>query len=427
MSNRIEEAIRKILFTRKQHDILLEQIIKQALLEGKTVAKIKDATKAEQQAGKQAGAVVVYAVVMRNVSEQNITKGVFAATNSVGLKDPNKRESKQIDIGPNSIYATTTKEFVLDPINLKQSDVLIRGEYQYFIGNINKTGNRIRCVVWIIPMNLWQQYEQFVHTDEYYKDSGSRFLVDGLSSYSEQFKATIITTMKSWIRRSESRASNPALDKKWYMEKNEGELKPLPPESWYNFAGLPPSKAVALGTDAQTNSDTDQDDIVEVTDKKVGAYTFTGTWNNTKGHPIAGQMKVQHPDGVIVKDGTWTYDTNKDEYWFSQGTKKYPNGDYYTGTFDANKFLDGEYYEIGNPYTNSDSKTVYETTTGYKQNGKIDTTKQFKISLFDSTTKKEIAYYEGTVDENVKQNNGTVWENSTKTKELGKFTNGKFE
>jgi hypothetical protein len=83
--------------------------------------------------------------------------------------------------------------------------------------------------------------------------------------------------------------------------------------------------------------------------------------------------------------------------------------------------LDGEYYEIGSPYTDTDMGRVYKTWTGYKQGGKIDTTKQFKISVFDVSTKKEVSYYEGTVDETVKPNNGTIWEDSTKTNELVKL------
>jgi len=235
-----------------------------------------------------------------------------------------------------------------------------------------------------------------------------------------------VRSMKTMLQLIEDKIKN--ADPNWYLKNNQEIL--YPPQAWYDFAKSEfPGVAVSFTNEPAEQEETDnvQDDIQEVTNKKVGASTFTGTWNNTKGHPIAGQMTTPHPDGVIVKDGTWTYDTNLDEYWFSQGTKKYPNGSYYKGTFNASKFLDGEYYEISEPYTDSNSKTVYKTTTGYKRVGKIDTTKQFKILQFDLTTKKETAYYEGTVDENVKPNNGTVWENSTKTTESGKYINGEFK
>lgn len=426
MSNRIEEAIRKILFTRKQHDILLEQIIKQALLEGKTVAKIKDATKAEQQAGKQAGAVVVYAVVMRNVSEQNISQGVRAATESVGLKDPNKKESKQIDIGPNSIYATTTKEYIADPIKLKQSNVRIRGEYKYFIGNINKTGNRIRCVVWIIPMKLWEQYEQFVHSDEYYQNVGDSVDVEGRTSIS--FGSTQIDTMKSWIQRSEKRASDPDLDRKWYIEKNGGEIKPLPPESWYNFAGLRPAQAVALGTDAQTNSDTDQgevnvqDDIVEVTDKKLkNGGTFSGIWNNTKSIPVNGTVTSTNGDQY---SGDFSYDAASNNWWLSKGIRIANNGEYTEqGTFDqSGKFLEGT---VSNTTKNAtdNTKTIWKF---FYVGGNVDTTNNKSTATIYDASNKVISFYEGTMDKDVKPYTGTQYSDDTKTTKVATFVKGEY-
>jgi len=426
MSNRIEEAIRKILFTRKQQDVLLEQIIKQALLEGKTVAKIKDATRAEQQEGKQAGAVVVYAVVMRNISEQNISKGVLAATNAVGLKDPNKRESKQIDIGPNSIYATTTGDFIEDPINSEQSQVRTRGEYKYFVGNINKTGNRIRCVVWIIPMKLWQQYEQLVLTDEYYQTDRSYSNAIG----SAAFANTIITTMKSWIKRSESRANDPYLDRKWYIENNEGELKPLPPESWYKFAGLTPNKAVALETSSNTNSDPApdnvnvQDDIVEVTDQPIGnsGGVFTGKYNATKQIPINGTFKQRNTTLI----GTFSYDATSNDWWFSEGTWQTPD-QIRIGKFTKNGvFTDGEYQFTNREPEPSMPDLSYRVYHGFKTAGDIDITNdKSKLFAYDANNKL-ISYYEGTFNLDGNPKNGTVYNDDTKSTTIGTFTNGKY-
>jgi hypothetical protein len=243
-----------------------------------------------------------------------------------------------------------------------------------------------------------------------------------------------VKSMKNILQMCEDSRNINSIDQKWYL-KNRQEI-PIPPQAWYDFAKDEfPGVATTISQDAgditddptdQEETDNVQDDIQEVTDKKVGPSTFTGTWNNTKGHPVSGQMTIPHPDGVTIANGTWTYDTNSNKYWFSQGTKKYPDGSYGKGTFDASKFLDGEYYEIDVPRTDPDLGRVYATITGYKQGGKIDTTKQFKISRFDASTKKEVVYYEGTVDENVKPNNGTAFEDSTKTTELGKYTNGEW-
>jgi hypothetical protein len=178
----------------------------------------------------------------------------------------------------------------------------------------------------------------------------------------------------------------------------------------------------------ENSNEPEETDVIEdVIDKKFkNGSTFTGKWNSTMNYAVSGIWTVPHPDGVIVKDGTWAFDKESKLNWLSQGIKTAPSGEFEKGTFDFNKLIDGEYYEIGSPYTDTDLGRVYRTWTGYKQGGKIDTTKQFKISVFDVSTKKEVSYYEGTVDETVKPNNGTIWEDSTKTNELGKITNGEW-
>lgn len=448
MSNRIEDAIRKLIMKRRQQDALLENIIKHALVplpqqnkitakpksgailehiikktlltEG--VAKIVRTKKEDFELAKKCGADHVFAVVTKQLPESRLSAAIAAACNASG-GDP---ESKKEDVGPAGKYASAP-DFDYAP-NLDEPDqIQYISAYYYLYGNVKQLGKRYRVTVLVMNtktalLKYMANYEKPNQGDTFYMDN-LRITVGNAT----------VRSMKSMLNIIKDKIEY--ADPNWYLKNNQEIL--YPPQAWYDFAKSEfPGVAVSFGQDAdditnepadQEETDNVQDDIQEVTNKKVGASTFTGTWNNTKGHPIAGQMTTPHPDGVIVKDGTWTYDTNKDEYWFSQGTKKYPNGSYYKGTFNASKFLDGEYYEISEPYTDSNSKTVYKTTTGYKQGGKIDTTKQFKISQFDLTTKKETAYYEGTVDENAKANNGTVWEDSTKTTESGKYINGEFK
>jgi hypothetical protein len=440
MSNRIEDAIQKLIMKRRQQDALLENIIKHALVppsqqnkitakpkpgailehiikktlltEG--VAKIVRTKKEDFELAKKCGADHVFAVVMKRLPESRLSAAIAAACNASG-GDP---ESKKEDVGPDGKYASAP-EIEYAP-NLDEPDqITLISAYYYLYGNVKQLGKRYRVTV--LVMNTKNALLKYM--SHHQGSQGDMSATDNLRIMVGNAR---VWSMKLMLNLIESKIEE--ADRKWYL-KNDQEI-PFPPQVWYDFAKNEfPGVATTFDQDApadQEDPDNVQDDIQDVTDKKVGPSTFTGTWNNTKGHPVSGQMTVPHPDGVIVKDGTWTYDTNLNEYWLSQGTKKYPNGDYYKGTFDANKFLDGEYYEIGTPYTDPDSRRIYKITTGYKQGGKIDTTKQFKISQFDATTKKEVAYYEGTVDENVKVNNGTVFEDSTKTTELGKFINGEW-
>jgi hypothetical protein len=443
MSNRIEDAIRKLIMKRRQQDALLENIIKHALVplpqqnkitakpksgailehiikktlltEG--VAKIVRTKKEDFELAKKCGADHVFAVVTKQLPESRLSAAIAAACNASG-GDP---ESKKEDVGPAGKYASAPDIYYVDNLDAPDAVTPPISAYYYLYGNVKQLGKRYRVTV--LVMNTKNALLKYMEThkgsnqgDQIFA-AGRKILVGNAT----------VRSMKTMLNIIEDDIKN--ADPNWYLKNNQEIL--YPPQAWYDFAKSEfPGVAVSFGQDIpdeQEETDNVQDDIQEVTNKKVGASTFTGTWNNTKGHPIAGQMTTPHPDGVRVSDGTWTYDTNKDEYWFSQGTKKYPDGSYYKGTFNASKFLDGEYYEISEPYTDSNSTSVYKTTTGYKQGGKIDTTKQFKISQFEVTTKKENAYYEGTVDENVKPNNGTVWEDSTKTTEFGKYINGEFK
>jgi hypothetical protein len=413
---------------RRQQDALLENIIKESLLlELKSVGKLVRTTNEDMKIKQTLGAEFVFAVVTKRYTEKQLANVIASIAIASGAKD--KPDDTFEDIGVGSKYATA--EFNEYQQDLDSKALGRMPKYYYLYGNMKQIGQRYRITVCIMDSNKTIPYRQ-KHLGG--GDDGDVMEYEGKTSWGKVGNARI-QSMKSLLTYINDFIENICYDKTWYSKNNVG-MK-YPPAAWYEFAGMTQPAAeftvqqilnqkCDYTWEEEPSTDNVQDDIQEVTDKEVGPSTFTGTWNNTKGHPVSGQMTIPHPDGVIVKDGTWTYDINLNDYWLSQGTKKYPNGDYYKGTFDANKFLDGEYYQIGTPYTNPDSKRMYKITTGYKQGGKIDTTKQFKVSQFDATTKKEVAYYEGTVDENLNANNGTVFEDSTKTTELGTYTNGEW-
>ena len=428
MINRIEDAIRQLIMKRRQQDALLENIIKESLLlELKSVGKLVRTTNEDMKIKQTLGAEFVFAVVTKRYTEKQLANVIASIAIASGAKD--KPDDTFEDIGVDSKYATA--EFNEYQQDLDSKALADTQKYYYLYGNMKQIGQRYRITVCIMDSNKIIPYIQ-KHIGG--GPGGDEMEFEGKSSWGKVGNARI-QSMKSLLTNINDFIENICYDKTWYSKNNVG-MK-YPPAAWYEFAGMTqPAAEFTVQQilnqkcddtwEEEPSTDNVQDDIQEVTDKKVGPNTFTGTWNNTKGYPVSGQMTGPHPDGVIIANGTWTHDANSKSYWFSQGTKKYPNGDYFKGTFNASKFLDGEYYEIDVPRTDPDLGRVYKTTTGYKQGGKIDTTKQFKISKFDASTKKEVVYYEGTVDENVKPNNGTAFEDSTKTTELGKFTNGEW-
>jgi len=447
MSNRIEAAIRQLMLKRSQQDALLENIIKHALIppsqQNKITTKFKPGAilehiikktllteglskivrtkKEEFELAKKCGADHVFAVVTKRLPESRLSEAVEAACNVSG-GDP---KSKKEDVGPVGKYATAP-DIEYAP-NLDDPDQIeFISAYYYLHGNVKQLGERYRVTV--LVMNTKNTLLKYMATHQ------GRNQSDALNTDNLRILVGTATvkSMKSMLNLIEHRIDN--RDLKWYR-KNEPEL-PMPPKAWYDFAKneFPGVTAVAtlgyeddITDDPEDQEETDnvQDDIQKVTDKVLkNGNTFTGTWNNTKGHPVTGKMT--YTDGRIY-DGTWTYDAATNTYRLSNGTKTASDGQYEKGTFDVNKKLqDGEYYAIGNQFTSS-GKTVYRTYQGFKTGGNIDTTKQFKISQFDATTKKENAYYEGTIDANLKFVNGTIWEDSTKTKEAGKFINGEFD
>ena len=435
MSNRIEEAIRKIIFERKQQDVLLEQIIKKSLIT-EQVPKVKTSkiSNAEQQEAKAAGAVYAYSVITRNVTLKNLARSVAAVTIQAGLSrddDPtnDSTERKTQNIGADSIYATTQTQWIEDPVNPTLSELGV-AEYIYFIGNIKEMGKRIRCVVWIIPVKLWGQYVQVVRPAKNYDETGiDSFQTDG--NQSTRIGITMAITMKSWItNQSEGRKDRTDLDKEWYIKNNGGEIKPLPPESWYKFAGLTPAKAISLGVTAN-NEPTEpepaetnvQDDQVEVTDKKLkNGSTFSGTWNNTKNIPVNGTVTSTNGNQY---SGDFSYDVTSKEWWLSKGIRTANNGEYTEqGTFDqSGKFLEGT---VSNTIKNAtdNTKTIWKY---FHVGGSIDMTNNKSTATRYDASNKVIAFYQGTVDKDIKPYTGTEYTDDTKTTTIATYVKGEYK
>ena len=435
MSNRIEEAIRKIIFERKQRDVLLEQIIKKSLIT-EQVPKVKTSkiSNAEQQEAKAAGAVYAYSVITRNVTLKNLARSVAAVTIQAGLSRDNdptndSTERKTQNIGADSIYATSQTQWIEDPVNPTLSEVMV-AEYIYFIGNIKEMGKRIRCIVWIIPVKLWGQYVQVVRPAEFY-DSSQSDTYESEGNQSNKIGTTMAITMKSWIEnQSEGRKDRTDLDKDWYIKNNGGEIKPLPPESWYKFAGLTPAKAIALGavandvpTEPEPAETNVQDDYVEVEDKKLkNSGTFSGTWNNTKNIPINGTVTSTNGNQY---SGDFSYDVTSKVWWLSKGIRIANNGEYTEqGTFDqSGKFLEGT---VSNTIKNAtdNTKTIWKY---FHVGGDVDTTNNKSTATRYDASNKVIAFYQGTVDKDIKPHTGTEYTDDTKTTTIATYVNREYK
>ena len=393
MSNRIEEAIRKIIFERKQQDALLEQIIKKSLIT-EQVPKVKTSkiSNAEQQEAKAAGAVYAYSVITRNVTLKNLARSVAAVTIQAGLSrddDPtnDSTERKTQNIGADSIYATSQTQWIEDPVNPTLSELGV-AEYIYFIGNIKEMGKRIRCVVWIIPVKLWGQYVQVVRPAEFY-DRLQSDTFESEGNQSTKIGITMAITMKSWItNRSEGRKDRTDLDKEWYIKNNGSEIKPLPPESWYKFAG----------------------------------GTFSGVWNNTKNIPVNGTITSTNGNQF---SGDFSYDVTSKEWWLSKGIRTADNGEYTEqGTFDqSGKFLEGTVLSTVKNATDN-TKTIYKF---FYIGGDVDTTNNKSTATRYDASNKVTFFYQGTVDKDGNMYTGTAYTDDTKSTKLGTYTNSEFK
>jgi hypothetical protein len=395
---------------------ILEHIIKKTLLtEG--VAKIVRTKKEDFELAKKCGADHVFAVVTKRLPESRLSTAIAAACNASG-GDP---ESKKEDVGPDGKYASAPNlEYA---INLDEPDqISFISAYYYLYGNVKQLGKRYRVTVLVMntknALLKYMAHHQGLQSDTAVTDSS--FIAVGNAS---------VKSMKLMLNLIEDRIEN--VDRKWYL-KNKQEI-PYPPQAWYDFAknefpGVASSPGVVATDDItddpadQEEIDNVQDDIQEVTDKKVGTSTFTGTWNNTKGIPIKGIFKQRN----TTLDGTFSYDATSKRWWFSNGTWKTPD-QIRIGTFTENGvFTDGEYQFTNREVVSSMPDVSYRVYHGFKTADDIDTkNNNSKIFAYDASN-KVISYYEGTFNLDGNPNNGTLYTDDTKSTITGTFTNGKY-
>ena len=307
--NRIENIIRKMIFDKQKQDVLLETIIKKTLFtEQKTaMAKIARITKKEYEEARAAGAEHAFAVVTRGYSVNKLPEviarlaerteaspasgdieqydpeaeykftpddGVTASDESSADAEENKPLSneKRVSIGPNSKFATSETTVIMNPAYPEQSKQL-EAAYRYLIGNIKQRGGKIRCIVWIIPMA--ENYGFLTYAAN--KDPDT-FYALGLAGV--DIGNADITFMRDFLAFSEKRAERSDIWREWYLKQKISEL-PLPPESWYKFAGRPAQAAVSISefsTDTKRDEpDAKQDDKTTSTTTSDAAATSTTT------------------------------------------------------------------------------------------------------------------------------------------------------
>ena len=517
--NRIENIIRKMIFDKKKQDVLLENIIKKTLFnEQKTaMAKIARITKKEYEEARAAGAEHAFAVVTRGYSITKLPEIIArlaerteetpasgdeydpdaeykfvpdesntdpdAVDAAAGKNKPSSNE-KRVSIGPNSKFASSEITVSQNPAYPDDS-LTIDSAYRYLIGNIKQRGNKIRCIVWIMPM---ADYYKFLTYAIKNKD-----VLIAIGSVGAQIGAAGIQLMRDLLAFSEKRADRADVWRDWYFNQKISELE-LPPESWYKFAGRQPQAAISIGkytgkteTPDEPTKPTDEptkptdepasaaaEDVEQHTnDKLTSGYFFTGT--SKGGKLISGKNEwpvTTDKDRTILKQGEWGMtpagqnkfkvgrvihnspaykDDNRDlyvqtEYYVvdfkvdetanaKQKTLDAATNDL-VGTYDGtvNQSLNpvtGEAKYTGPIFLEANTKKqTYIKYTYYYSNGAVDQTKQSELVWYDASIDKPYFKFEGTLNDLADPKNGSAYEvingDLKNLKPAGKYTNGKI-
>lgn len=512
--NRIENIIRKMIFDKKKQDVLLENIIKKTLFnEQKTaMAKIARITKKEYEEARAAGAEHAFAVVTRGYSIKKLPEIIArlaerteetpasgdeydpnaeykfvpdesntdsdAVDAAAGKNKPSSNE-KRVSIGPNSKFASSEITVSQNPAYPDDS-LTIDSAYRYLIGNIKQRGNKIRCIVWIMPMA-----DNFKFLTYAIKNKDV-FIAGG--NFGAQIGAASVQLMRDFLAFSENRKNRDDLWREWYLNQKTSELE-LPPESWYKFAGREPKAAISIGKftgktetpDGGTQPENpkpelnnNESDTEQVKNIELGGYKFTGT---VKGGAIISGTKewpvTTEKNRIILQQGEWelSADGNKNKFKtgrvihngpvYKDGNRDmYDQTEYYVVDFKIDetaiaelKNLDASTNELLGTYKGTfnqslnqitgevkytsklqsdpaSKKQFYVKSTYYYSNGAVDQTKQSELVRYDASTNKPYAIYKGTVDGYVNPKTGAAYEvingDLQNLKPAGKFTNGKF-
>lgn len=513
--NRIENIIRKMIFDKKKQDVLLENIIKKTLFnEQKTgMAKIARITKKEYEEARAAGAEHAFVVVTRGYSIKKLPEVIArlaerteetpasgdeydpdaeykfipdesntdsdAVDAAAGTNKPSSNE-KRVSIGPNSKFASSEITVPMNPAYPNDS-LTIESAYRYLIGNIKQRGDKIRCIVWIMPM---ADYFKFL---TYAIKNKNVFIAGGVVG--AQIGPARVQLMRDFLALSEDRENRDDLWRDWYLDKKMQELE-LPPESWYKFAGRQPKAAISIGKftgktetpDGGTQPENpkpelnnNESDTEQVKNIELGnGYKFTGT---VKGGAIISGTKewpvTTEKDRTILQQGEWELSADGTKNTFKTGRvirngRAYKDGnrdmydqfEYYIVDFKVDetaiaeiKNLDASTNELYGTYKGTlnqsldqvtgevkytsklqsdpaSKKQFYVKSTYYYSNGYVDQTKQSELVRYDASTNKLYAIYKGTVDGYVNPKTGAAYEvingDLQNLKPAGKFTNGKF-
>ena len=385
MSNRIEEAIRKIIFERKQRDILLESIIKRSLFEDdepavKTARRrttiLKKAPKDVRAVAAKYGGIAYRAVIrgkgLTDAEINNLVHGKTSGNAQVGAKSPP--------------YNTGDYTYIMST----RADVSTEDEkYSFYIVN-----------VLVLPNSVLDKYKR----PKKERMGGSWIGEIGLSPMINA----------SSFNGDYQNIPQDIIDALQVKRISKYELKQI-------FAQVTQAQSAEPATTDADTSATQEDVISDVKDLAMSKGIFNGKYNETKLVPIHGEWKV----GSKLMSGDFTYDDNTNRWWFSSGTKqiKTPNNEkIFQGTFDQTGFLEGS---ASVTITDPTNNIVEEYKTFYKD-GVIDTTNS-KSTFTQYKLKKIVAFYEGSFTENGDFKTGTVYTDNTKSTKIGTYTNGEYK
>lgn len=432
--NRIENIIRKMIFDKKKQDVLLENIIKKTLFnEQKTaMAKIARITKKEYDEARAAGAEHAFAVVTRGYSIKKLPEVIVrlaerteetpapgdeydpeaeyefipdesntdsdAVDAAAGKNKPLSNE-KRVSIGPNSKFASSEITVSQNPAAPDDS-LTIDGAYRYLIGNIKQRGNKIRCIVWIMPM---ADNFKFLTYASKIDSPGKDVLYAGMQAV--QIGNATVQLMRDFLAFSEKRANRDDLWRDWYHDKKILELE-LPPKAWYKFAGRQPVIAISIGVSGEKTEPTDKptkptdeptkptdeptkptdepasaaaEDVEQHTnDKLTSGYFFTGT--SKGGKLISGKTEwpvTTDKDRTILKQGEWGMT---------------PAGQW---KFKAGRIIHNS------PAFKDNNRDLYVQTEYYVVDFKVDETAIAEQKTLDAATNKLVGTYKGTVNQSL--------------------------
>lgn len=421
MSNRIEEAIQKIIFTRKQQDVLLERIIKQSLLLEDAPRKITIKALSQKQLAyaQSQGAEYAFQIVTKDIvsPESNMNSWVQKV---IVKSDEDTRD--RVAIGPSSKFAKGTTAYNLnlnDPkstVDLPNYIYLVRGPFKKqtsgddepeftkkYLRKTKKLDNdstvkggigSFKLSVWIIPLSVYGPLLQYKG-----KYSGINYKInfiklgDAPVMDDNDFKVLLTQRLtKIAPGTAGDLAQAPA---SWGRDMNSPQLSfegGPPPQNWIEYI----NRGLGLGASK----------TIKVTDKELGSGKFTGDWDDYLELPVQG---VWTGDNGTIADGTFSSSPAEDIWWLSDGTITYSDGEIQKGLFNRNMRLNGK-----GSYKLADGTTFEgELTDGKRVTGKLTSPNgQTKFGTWDQNDdflSGKITYSDGSTESGTFKNGVAIY------------------